>query len=431
MSRLRSLFSIVALLMAATTLMAVTPNSISYQGRATDAFDVPLNGGQSMVFTIFDAAVAGVSLWTSGAQPVTCVDGLFNVELGAPPMPALPVNIFDDSTRYLEVSVNGQVISPRTRLISAPYARNVARLQGAAGGAVSGNVDLQVSGTTRIDLETSGSRISTYSGSGGERARIWGPSWGELLLFDGSIANENTVMLDASTGSMFLRDAAGATTVTLSGEGIGNNAAILPNGAISSPEMFDEPGVASNYDASFAVPTNPANVTSRTITVPDDGYIVAHASTYALIVLNGGASYFVGMSISDVSATHEPNNFTTIGLPNSLAGGVYYFPMAVTAVIPVTAGAHTIYLVSDDAAIDISNATLTDSRLVLTYFPTSYGTVTTIPAVKPQTDSEEKAESIEQNKNRLADEVEKLRAQMANIEAQLKRQQAQTSDDNK
>lgn len=429
MSRLRSLFLIVALLMSATSLLAVTPNSISYQGRATDAFDVPLNGVQMMTFTITDAPVLGLSLWSSGAQAITCTDGLFTVELGAAPMPALPSTIFDDTVRYLAVNVNGQSITPRTKLISVPFARRVAGLEGAAGGAVSGNVDLQVSGTTRIDLETSGSRVSTYSSSGNERARIWGPSWGELLLYDGSIANENTVELDASTGSMFLRDAGGTTTISLNGEVTGDGSVSLPISAINQTELSNEPGVASNFDASSAI-AGPTNISLRTITAPDDGWIIAYASgSVEFLTHFTGTLSQARICVSEASATMDVNTQVEGYISSNAITGSYTIPMSTTALFPVTAGVHTFYLVgtgSSTAAVTARN-----SRLILLYVPTSYGTIAITPALKPLTDSEEKAESIEQNNRRLAAEVEKLRAQMANIEAQLKRQQAQTSDDNK
>ncbi len=430
MSRLRSLSFIVALLMSATSLLAVTPNSISYQGRATDAFDVPLNGVQMMTFTITDAPVLGLSLWSSGAQAITCTDGLFTVELGAAPMPALPSTIFDDTVRYLAVNVNGQSITPRTKLISVPFARRVAGLEGAAGGAVSGNVDLQVSGTTRIDLETSGSRVSTYSSSGNERARIWGPSWGELLLYDGSIANENTVELDASTGSVFLRDAGGITTISLNGETTGDGSTVLPISAINQTELSNEPGVASNFDASTALGGGGTNITIRTITAPDDGWIIAFGSgSIDFLTHFTGTLSQARISISENSGVMDANTEVRGYISSNAITGNYAIPMSTTALFPVTAGVHTFYLVG--AGSSTAGVTAQNSRLVLLYVPTSYGTIVTSPALKPLTEGEEKAEAVEQNNRRLATEVEQLRAQMANIEAQLQRQQAETTSDNK
>jgi hypothetical protein len=53
---------------------------------------------------------------------VTTTDGLFAVNLGQAPMTALDPTLFADSLLWLGISVGADPeISPRTRLVSAPY----------------------------------------------------------------------------------------------------------------------------------------------------------------------------------------------------------------------------------------------------------------------------------------------------------------------
>ena len=103
---------------------AENPNSFNYQGRITDPGGNPVPNGNYLVkFIIYDAAVGGTNLWDAGFQNVSIVNGVFSIALGTPPMPALPDGIFEDSTRYLGITVGADPeLTPRTRLTSAAYA---------------------------------------------------------------------------------------------------------------------------------------------------------------------------------------------------------------------------------------------------------------------------------------------------------------------
>lgn len=111
-------------LLAATSAFAAAPNALSYQGRLLDSGGNPVaNGSYTMVFTIWDAPVGGVSIWTSGSVSVSVADGLFSVNLGQPPMTTLPASIAADSSRWLGVAVGADPeITPRTKLVSSMFA---------------------------------------------------------------------------------------------------------------------------------------------------------------------------------------------------------------------------------------------------------------------------------------------------------------------
>ncbi|PKK83832.1 MAG: hypothetical protein CVT49_06765 [candidate division Zixibacteria bacterium HGW-Zixibacteria-1] len=113
------------LLMAAIILIsglavAQVPNSMNYQGRLTDGAGNPVaDGDYSIFFKIYNAGEGGGILWTSDRMMVRIVDGLFSVRLGP-----FQDNLFSaDSSRWLGITVSGDdEISPRTQLITAPYA---------------------------------------------------------------------------------------------------------------------------------------------------------------------------------------------------------------------------------------------------------------------------------------------------------------------
>ncbi len=95
------------------------PRAINYQGRLTDEAGKPVSGTRDMVFRFYAERVGGTPVWEEGQAGVTVADGLFNVILGsANPITSLPAG----PECWLEVVVQGQVISPRVRLVSVPYA---------------------------------------------------------------------------------------------------------------------------------------------------------------------------------------------------------------------------------------------------------------------------------------------------------------------
>ncbi|MER3330082.1 MAG: hypothetical protein RIF34_10930, partial [Candidatus Kapaibacterium sp.] len=63
-------------------ILAQIPQTMNYQGRLEDNNGDPVSDGNySIVFTIYDAATNGNSLWTE-TRTVTTEDGFFNLTLG-------------------------------------------------------------------------------------------------------------------------------------------------------------------------------------------------------------------------------------------------------------------------------------------------------------------------------------------------------------
>jgi len=100
----------------------LSPRLLNYQGYLTDTLDNPVtNPSVSMTFAIFDAASAGNQKWSEIQSSVAIDKGIFNVLLGS--VTPIPDSVFVNSTsRYLELTVAGQVLSPRTRIVSVAYA---------------------------------------------------------------------------------------------------------------------------------------------------------------------------------------------------------------------------------------------------------------------------------------------------------------------
>lgn len=102
------------------------PPLINYQGRLTDPAGVPQNGPFNMDFAIFDAPAGGTQLWTQSISGVPVTNGFFSVDLGPFTKEVFNYTVSetpgtDGPSRWLEVTVSGETLSPRHRVTSAAY----------------------------------------------------------------------------------------------------------------------------------------------------------------------------------------------------------------------------------------------------------------------------------------------------------------------
>lgn len=136
-------------LAASVSLAAAPPPLVNYQGVLRDTNDQPLDGSFDVEFHLFDAPMGGGEILVdahTGADAVQVDGGLFSVALGsglvadgAGVFPGDPyvslTDVFQDfSEVWLELVVEGETLSPRTRVVSSAYALNASTLDGLAAG---------------------------------------------------------------------------------------------------------------------------------------------------------------------------------------------------------------------------------------------------------------------------------------------------------
>jgi len=98
---------------------------MNYQGHLTDSAGNAVGDAQySITFDIYDAATGGNKMWGPEIIPADTVQGRFNVILG--PTDATSrniINAFDGgTTRYLQITFQGNAILPRQQILAAPVA---------------------------------------------------------------------------------------------------------------------------------------------------------------------------------------------------------------------------------------------------------------------------------------------------------------------
>ena len=119
----------VALLTAAGSLRAQTvPSMIDAQGMVRDNSGNPINGTMNLTFSIFNTPTGGIALWTETQPGVQLNGGIFSTQLGR--LSPIPLTLFINTALYVEINAGGQTLSPRQRLITAPYSVNSQYVQG-------------------------------------------------------------------------------------------------------------------------------------------------------------------------------------------------------------------------------------------------------------------------------------------------------------
>jgi hypothetical protein len=108
-------------LLITTTCHALVPQQINFSGRLTDSNGIPANGNKQFTFEFYSAITGGTKLnnWTE-TQVVQVINGVYSVIIGT--ITPIPYATFDGDTRYLEISVAGEALTPRMPIVSVPYA---------------------------------------------------------------------------------------------------------------------------------------------------------------------------------------------------------------------------------------------------------------------------------------------------------------------
>jgi hypothetical protein len=135
--------SVLVLALSPRLFAANPPALVDYQGVLRSAGDAPLSGTYDMTFRFFDAETGGNEILldrhlAAGAQAVTVAGGLFSVGLGGgavadgsgPGAYTSLSSVFRDFGEvWLEIEINAEVLSPRTRVLAGPYALNATSAQ--------------------------------------------------------------------------------------------------------------------------------------------------------------------------------------------------------------------------------------------------------------------------------------------------------------
>lgn len=105
-------------LIVATPAMAI-PDVVTWAARVENDAGA-FNGNLTVTFELFDVLSAGTPLWAETATSAVVVDGDLVHDLGS--VEALDDALIDRDNLFLQVTMNGDVLAPRSALRAVPYA---------------------------------------------------------------------------------------------------------------------------------------------------------------------------------------------------------------------------------------------------------------------------------------------------------------------
>ncbi|MFH2036654.1 MAG: hypothetical protein ABIJ45_09650 [Candidatus Zixiibacteriota bacterium] len=434
---IKAFLTLFIILISVVSALAEVPGMINYQGRLTDPSGDPVpDGNYTINFRLYNVSSAGTAFWSESHTDVTITDGMFNIILGAD-TPITETEL-DNAEIYLEIEVEGNIITPRTKMVSSAYA-----IEAGVADSLKNDIYLNESGDTlrgTMRFDGDGLGIDGFLSVGSQSASLffmdngistmdlYGQSYGSLYLYDQD--GTRTAALDATNNLgaiMQLSDSTGSLKIHLDAGKSGNSSVVIPDNAIDADEILDEPGIASVYSSS-GVDLGRYEFTDLetvSITIPAPGYIYLWGTCYVRIAYdtaNFNGAYLQidetagGTSISATGTRFYRRNIYGDTTRTSIAvDRVYYKPAAGTYEFRLEGRQY----ISSAAIIDAYN-----SKLTAIYIASSYATVKN--AISDPGDNPEAIpiELLDENENPTGDveyEVDlryyELKAKKAKIEA--------------
>ncbi|MFI5216330.1 MAG: IPT/TIG domain-containing protein [Candidatus Limnocylindria bacterium] len=251
----RSLASGLAVLAVLSCTLALpalgqVPGRVNFQGLLLDSAGEPVTGTVTLQLELFSAASGGSPLWTETHSSVSVTDGIYDVVLGSL-TPLTPAH-FSASPRYLQVTIDGQVLSPRREFVAVPFALQAENANTATTASNAQNV-----GGVSADFVGQSYQYGDFDGNGLANAH----AAEGLADADGDgVAN----FVDADNDSDGLGDAIEV------GQGSNPNLVTPTIGSFSPANLleqasatvtvtgtnFDEPGLAVVFGSQTPTPTN-------------------------------------------------------------------------------------------------------------------------------------------------------------------------------
>lgn len=154
---------------AALNLWAQAPEMFRYQGRLVNGTNL-VNATLPMSFKLYDSQSGGNLLYEDSSS-VLVVDGLYSTTIGDNTVFGSLTNAMTNAAVYLDLTVNGETLSPRERLVSVPYALNASaaththeRIIGLSGELDCGTIYTGTTITATLTISNDGDGVMMVSG---------------------------------------------------------------------------------------------------------------------------------------------------------------------------------------------------------------------------------------------------------------------------
>ncbi|MBI5700468.1 hypothetical protein HZC34_01310 [Candidatus Saganbacteria bacterium] len=199
MNNKKCLLAIVLLLLGACLSFASVPAKMSYEGRLTDSSGTAVTTSKTIDIRIYDASTAGNVVWGPESFTITPdSQGVFSLVLGST-SPISP-EVFSNSSRYLDLTVAGENMSPRTQIVSAGYSNMSAVAQSVEDGSIS-NAKIANSTITNTKVTANQFVKNIVAGSGVSVSGDEGSGTGQVTLTVTSVSTSGGTVTQVNSGA--------------------------------------------------------------------------------------------------------------------------------------------------------------------------------------------------------------------------------------
>ena len=137
----------------------LVPSQVHQEGVLLDNAGNAIAGPVNLRFQLFAGAAGGAAAWTETYNNTVLVEGYYSLLLGTQ-TPLTPAVV--QASRYLQITVNGTDLLPRTQFVSVPFALVTASLYG--GPVVAQNVAILVNGVSTPVIDATGRWVGNPTG---------------------------------------------------------------------------------------------------------------------------------------------------------------------------------------------------------------------------------------------------------------------------
>lgn len=410
MRRFRSCALVLALGLIPAWAPAQVPATISFQGLALDPAGSPIDGTRPIGIRLWNDPVSvapSSEVYREEHPSVSLIDGVFHLLVGTGTAASRPFDsaLFQNPDLWLEIEVAGELLAPRTKLGSVPYAFRCAdaRTLGGFGadqflreleegtgimvipsatgvreisadytqvqrrvssGCPAGSSVQQIGADGSVVCEPDDVGIGDITGVVAGAGLTGGGTSGNVALSI-AIGGVNTgEILDNSIQSVDIA----ANTIGTSDIATGGVTGIdVADNSVAAVDLFDEAGAefaSGDQLLILATPATPVVVRSVTLTAPTAGFVIASASAD---VEPSDAGNFDSVRCSLTTGTViDAAQTIWVTEPGT---GIEHAPIALTRGFAVAAGATAINLV---CSLFNGEVAINDSSVSAMFFPTRY-----------------------------------------------------------
>lgn len=394
---------LLSLAIAASAHAAGTPNTISFVARLADNGQ-PIVGAHDFELALFDAQTGGTAVWTESRTGVTVPsDGILYLDLGS--VTPLDATVFTGTKKYLEVTIDGQLTTPRITIESTPYAIRSGEANHSSDSDTLGTHPASFYQARVSNACSSGSAIASIDSAGAVTCQNV-PAYlaGAGLLLTGSTFSVDPSMFQVrvsnACASGAIESISGTGTVTCLGAGTGllfsanqfvvdfatTQHAIAPCAAGSLLSATDSSGTATCYTPGFGIQfnggtkawdVNPATVQRRVTSTCAVGSAISAIAQDGTVTC-GGSTVFPATPANPSQNVNSTSYGPAVNATPSVAANVAtgHALVTVTGLITPTNGNTTFMGFSIDSTAASDNEALSADTNALQASATYYVTVT-------------------------------------------------------